>query len=158
MNAPKQQKDFTSSKAGGFTIIEVVLVLAIAALIFLMIFVALPALQRGQANTARKNDANTIAAAVTSYRTNTNGSLPTTYAQLASYIDNLSQVVLPATGNLPTGAGTLAANATTLDTGAVRVRAKCSGGAAVAGSTKQAVVLTVVQNSANGYATICVNT
>ena len=40
----------------GFTIIEVVLVLAIAALIFLMIFVALPALQRGQANTARKND------------------------------------------------------------------------------------------------------
>ncbi|MCL2869540.1 prepilin-type N-terminal cleavage/methylation domain-containing protein, partial [Candidatus Saccharibacteria bacterium] len=32
----------------GFTIIEVVLVLAIAGLIFLMVFIALPALQRSQ--------------------------------------------------------------------------------------------------------------
>ena len=34
----------------GFTIIEVVLVLAIAGLIFLMVFIALPALQRSQRN------------------------------------------------------------------------------------------------------------
>jgi prepilin-type N-terminal cleavage/methylation domain-containing protein len=147
-----------TQKTNGFTIIEVVLVLAIAALIFLMIFVALPALQRGQANTARKNDANIIAGAVTSYRTNTNGSLPTTYDQLTSYIDNLSQIVLPATGTIPTGAGTLTADASTLDTAVVYARAKCSGSAAVSGSNKQAVVLTVVQNSANGYATVCVNT
>ena len=40
----------------GFTIIEVVLVLAIAGLIFLMVFVALPALQRSQRDTARRND------------------------------------------------------------------------------------------------------
>lgn len=40
----------------GFTIIEVVLVLAIAGLIFLMVFVALPALQRNQRDTQRKND------------------------------------------------------------------------------------------------------
>ena len=38
----------------GFTIIEIVLVLAIAGLIFLMIFVALPALQRSQRDTQRK--------------------------------------------------------------------------------------------------------
>ena len=37
------------AKQEGFTIIEVMLVLAIAALIFLMVFVALPALQRGSA-------------------------------------------------------------------------------------------------------------
>ena len=41
----------------GFTIIEVVLVLAIAGLIFLMVFLALPALNRGQRNTQRKRDA-----------------------------------------------------------------------------------------------------
>ncbi len=41
-------------KEKGFTIIEVVLVLAIAALIFLMVFIALPALQRNQRDTARK--------------------------------------------------------------------------------------------------------
>jgi type II secretory pathway pseudopilin PulG len=39
-----------------FTIIEVVLVLAIAGLIFLMVFIALPALQRSQRDAQRKND------------------------------------------------------------------------------------------------------
>lgn len=43
-------------KKQGFTIIEVVLVLAIAGLIFLMVFIALPALQRNQRDTQRKND------------------------------------------------------------------------------------------------------
>ena len=38
-------------KDRGFTIIEVVLVLAIAALIFLMVFIALPALQASQRDT-----------------------------------------------------------------------------------------------------------
>ena len=41
---------------GGFTIIEVVLVLAIAGLIFLMVFIALPALQRSQRDTQRRDD------------------------------------------------------------------------------------------------------
>lgn len=51
----------------GFTIIEVVLVLAIAALIFLMIFVALPALQASQRDTARKNDASIVASGVVKF-------------------------------------------------------------------------------------------
>lgn len=38
----------------GFTIIEVVLVLAIAGLIFMMVFIALPALQRNQRDTKKK--------------------------------------------------------------------------------------------------------
>jgi prepilin-type N-terminal cleavage/methylation domain-containing protein len=64
-------------KRSGFTIIEVVLVLAIAGLIFLMVFVALPALQRSQRDTARKNIYSGIGAAVTTYRSNNNGALPT---------------------------------------------------------------------------------
>ena len=48
----------------GFTIIEVVLVLAIAGLIFLMVFVALPALQRNQRDTQRKQDYADLAAAI----------------------------------------------------------------------------------------------
>jgi prepilin-type N-terminal cleavage/methylation domain-containing protein len=48
----------------GFTIIEVVLVLAIAGLIFLMIFIALPALQRSQRDTQRKRDADRFLAAI----------------------------------------------------------------------------------------------
>lgn len=48
----------------GFTIIEVVLVLAIAGLIFLAIFIALPALQRAQRDQARKNDVGLVADAI----------------------------------------------------------------------------------------------
>ena len=48
------KKNIKSKK--GFTIIEVVLVLAIAGLIFLMVFVALPALQRSQRDTQRRDD------------------------------------------------------------------------------------------------------
>ena len=61
----------------GFTIIEVVLVLAIAGLIFLMVFVALPALQRSQRDTQRRNDLARVATAITQFQTNNNGKLPT---------------------------------------------------------------------------------
>ena len=57
-------------KEKGFTIIEVVLVLAIAALIFLMVFIALPALQSSQRDTARKNDVGIVAAAVNTWSGN----------------------------------------------------------------------------------------
>ena len=54
----------------GFTIIEVVLVLAIAGLIFLMVFIALPALQRSQRDTARRNDMSRVDTSLTQYQTN----------------------------------------------------------------------------------------
>lgn len=60
----------------GFTIIEVVLVLAIAGLIFLMVFIALPALQRGQRNTQREDDLARVLTAVNDFQTNNNGKTP----------------------------------------------------------------------------------
>lgn len=76
-------------KEKGFTIIEVVLVLAIAGLIFLMVFIALPALQSSQRDTARKNDVNTVAAAVNSFMGNNRGAFPTS-GTLSSYVSNVS--------------------------------------------------------------------
>ncbi|MDB5159778.1 MAG: hypothetical protein JWO99_41 [Candidatus Saccharibacteria bacterium] len=67
----------TSSK--GFTIIEVVLVLAIAGLIFLMVFIALPALQRNQRDTQRKNDMGRLSSAIVNYTNSNRGALPTNY-------------------------------------------------------------------------------
>ena len=139
----------------GFTIIEVVLVLAIAALIFLMIFVALPALQRGQANTARKNDASTIASALNTYRTNNSGSLPTSYAQLSSYIDDLSQLTIPNTGAISSGAGSFSDLEGSLDTARVFRAAKCNGNTVVDGTSKQAAVLTVLETSADNFTAFC---
>ena len=60
----------------GFTIIEVVLVLAIAGLIFLMVFIALPALQRSQRNTRRRQDMARILSSFTEYSSNNNGKVP----------------------------------------------------------------------------------
>jgi prepilin-type N-terminal cleavage/methylation domain-containing protein len=60
----------------GFTIIEVVLVLAIAGLIFLMVFIALPALQRSQRNTQREDDLSRVLTAANDYQTNNNGKSP----------------------------------------------------------------------------------
>ena len=60
----------------GFTIIEVVLVLAIAGLIFLMVFIALPALQRSQRNTQRKDDLARMITAITEYKSNNSNKSP----------------------------------------------------------------------------------
>lgn len=77
MNVRKQAK--------GFTIIEVVLVLAIAGLIFLMVFIALPALQRSQRDAARKSEAGTVTSAIQSYMSNNRNAIPTA-AQIAEYV------------------------------------------------------------------------
>lgn len=65
-----------SQKQQGFTIIEVVLVLAIAGLIFLVVFLAVPALQRSQRDTARKNDLSRFMSQISSYQSNNKGTVP----------------------------------------------------------------------------------
>lgn len=70
MNVQKKNRE------KGFTIIEVVLVLAIAALIFLMVFIALPALQRSQRDTQRKNDMSRVLTAIQNYQSNNRNGLP----------------------------------------------------------------------------------
>ena len=87
-------------KEKGFTIIEVVLVLAIAGLIFLMVFIALPALQRNQRDTARKSDVASVVSGVVAYTGNNRGIFPTTDS-LTSYAkdvsDNTTSVVVNST-------------------------------------------------------------
>lgn len=79
----------TKHNKQGFTIIEVVLVLAIAGLIFLMVFIALPALQRGQRDDARKRDVSLIATAVTNFSSANRGRMPNN-SELQGYLDELS--------------------------------------------------------------------
>lgn len=63
-------------KSQGFTIIEVMIVLAVAGLIMLIVFLAVPALQRNSRNTSRKNDASLLLAAFSEYSSNNNGQIP----------------------------------------------------------------------------------
>lgn len=65
-----------NTKESGFTIIEVVLVLAIAGLIFLVVFLALPQLQRSQRDSARQSDVGRLISAITTYASNEGSGLP----------------------------------------------------------------------------------
>src|SRR5690349_17412252 len=86
-NHVKDQK-----KSAGFTIIEVLIVLAIAGLILLIVFLAVPALQRNSRNTTAKNDAQNVLGGVSEYQGANNGKLPTT--------------ITSASGDITFGAGT----------------------------------------------------
>lgn len=147
-------------KQKGFTIIEVVLVLAIAALIFLMVFIALPALQRNQKDQARRTVMGKVASAVTTYQSNRRSQQPTTGALLAPYADGVASGT---NGSLENGSYTLvvsawatgatvgAANQSTIQ---VYTGAKCdpTGAFAVVGTAKQAAVLIGLEN---GNAVVC---
>jgi prepilin-type N-terminal cleavage/methylation domain-containing protein len=64
---------YKTKREEGFTIIEVLIVLAIAGLIILIVFLAVPALQRNSRNTQRNNDASLIAGAINECLNNRNG-------------------------------------------------------------------------------------
>ena len=62
----------------GFTIIEVMIVLAIAALILLIVFLAVPALQRNSRNTQYRSEAARILGGANELVANSSGNVPTT--------------------------------------------------------------------------------
>lgn len=155
MNTRKQQ---------GFTIIEVVLVLAIAGLIFLMVFIALPALQRGQRDTGRKNDVSTVTSALNTYLSNNKGSFTgLTTDTLRSYVDSLSQYDKSADLSLDTGTG-----AVTVTTNTVKVRTSATCPATMpapgtlsitlsGGSARQAAVVAALENNGSQAIVYCQN-
>lgn len=79
-------KQYKRSNNKGFTIIEVVLVLAIAGLIFLMVFIALPALQRGQRDAQRKEDLSRVQTQMINYLASTRGAVPNTEDSFGKFV------------------------------------------------------------------------
>lgn len=80
---------------GGFTIIETLIVLAIAGFILLIVFETIPALERSSRNNQRKQDVQTVLAAVSHYELSNSGDLPGSpspnflqYVQLTYYDQN----------------------------------------------------------------------
>jgi prepilin-type N-terminal cleavage/methylation domain-containing protein len=80
------------NKQRGFTIIEVALVLAVAALIFLVVFLAVPALQRNQRDDARKRDVSNVVQAVVNSVANRNAQLITGAAYDGSKLSGTADV------------------------------------------------------------------
>ncbi len=158
----------------GFSIIEVVLVLAIAGLIFLMVFIAFPALQRGQHDGARKNDMSVVTSAVGTFRSNNRGSFGTpggtgagnlNSTSLRAYIDRLDQYDKDTAVTVLSGTGSATVTATK-DTIQVKVGAKCPdsmpapGTMAVsldASSTRTAAVVSALENNGATEVAYCQN-
>jgi type IV pilus assembly protein PilA len=61
----------------GFTIIEVMIVLAIAGLIIVIVLLAVPALQRNGRNTGIRSDANQLLGYISTFNTDNQGAVPT---------------------------------------------------------------------------------
>ncbi len=70
----------------GFTIIEVLIVLAIAGLILLIVFLAVPALQRNSRNTTIKNDASAFAGGFSEFSSNNDGTQASTVSQSGAVV------------------------------------------------------------------------
>lgn len=137
-----------STRTKGFTIIEVVLVLAIAGLIFLMVFIALPTLQQNQRDTQRRDDISRFKAQINQYQANNKGAVPTTGCVatttgsaadfVARYVQNFND---PASGSTyPCGTAAITAASAT-GTWYYATGQKCNGEAlqANAGSRNYAV-------------------
>lgn len=134
-------------KTEGFTIIEVLIVLAIAGLILLIVFLAVPALQRNSRNTQARNGAASILSAVNDWSNNNNGTTPT-FISVASNGDitvGTSTSNRSVMGKTQGGyTATMSSTAPAADqTGvfAVATDRKCDGNALASGTQRRAVAV-----------------
>ena len=88
-------------KKGGFTLIETVMVLAIAGLILVVVFLAVGGAQRANRDTQRVNEAGQIAAAMEAYARDHDGAYPLAVGGTivgTTYFANIKDV---STGDVP---------------------------------------------------------
>lgn len=137
----------TTKNRDGFTIIEVVLVLAIAALIFLIVFLAVPSLQRSQRDTQRRHDMSRFVSQVQQYQSNNTGAIPDG-ANIATFVTNYMNVggdtfADPSVGNYTvTAANAATANSTsTVGTIYYVVNATCDGETVSSGSGARKIAI-----------------
>ncbi len=149
-------------KEEGFTIIEVLIVLAIAGLILLVVFLAVPALQRNARNTQRREDVSNIMAGVSEYVSNNNGRLPTgtegSGNRLTLKGDSGTNTVSVALGYYDAGKVSVTStvpgdNGTTDDTVVLISGAKCSPdtvGKPISGSSRSIAAIYTLEGSDGG--------
>jgi prepilin-type N-terminal cleavage/methylation domain-containing protein len=76
MKKTNTRKSLFGQTAQGFTIVEIMIVLAIAGLILLIVFEAIPNLTRNSRNNTRKQDVTNILQVISQYELNNSGNFP----------------------------------------------------------------------------------
>jgi prepilin-type N-terminal cleavage/methylation domain-containing protein len=148
------------SKQSGFTIIEVLIVLAIAGLILLVVFLAVPALQRNSRNTTAKNEASALASAATEFTNNAGGTLPVAADDDAILALTKNKTI---TGLTVEAYSAGAISAPDFEAAVLVTGAKCgSSGAATTtptdGPTRSMILVYSVENSAGDPIAQCIET
>lgn len=78
---------YQANQQRGFTIVEMMLVVAIAGLIMMTVLLSVPALTRAGHNNQRKQDAASILNAVSRYQLNNSGAFPASYNDIKQWAD-----------------------------------------------------------------------
>jgi prepilin-type N-terminal cleavage/methylation domain-containing protein len=112
----------TAASSQGFTIIEVLIVLAIAGLILLVVFLAVPALQRNSRNTQYRTEASRILAGAQEFMNNNGGTLPTN-SDATTILDNANSKSI--TSLTVVNPGTAVAVTPTLTAATLETGVKC---------------------------------
>jgi prepilin-type N-terminal cleavage/methylation domain-containing protein len=111
----------------GFTIIEVLIVLAIAGLILLIVFLAVPALQRNARDTSRKDDVSRILGAAQEVINNNGGQISgLTSANLQSAVGKLGYYDPTSVTVSATAAPTTGSTGTSTDAVTVYPKSTCT--------------------------------
>jgi prepilin-type N-terminal cleavage/methylation domain-containing protein len=131
----------------GFTLIEVVIVLAIAALIMVIVFLAVQGANRAQRDTARKTTANQILAATQQYAGNNSGDMPSVPNDLASYFSTPPSD--PQTGTYVVAA--FSSGTADSTTRLIMSPGTCNGSAVDADPTARTFAVSIYQENGGAY-------
>lgn len=135
----------------GFTIIEVLIVLAIAATIILIALQAVPALNRNSRNTKRKTDIANLVSAINEYAGNNSGTLPTAASDMTANVKFQQYSTSSVTSSPLTASGTVANpnsdTAITVVPGGVCDTSTTNVGGATYSSARNFVVLYTLEGS-----------
>jgi prepilin-type N-terminal cleavage/methylation domain-containing protein len=135
----------------GFTIIEVLIVLAIAGLIMLIVFLAVPALQRNSRNTQRTNDVGRALGAASEVLNNNNGQLSQlTTANLQAALG--STLAYYSLTSVTAGAGTASSAGTDTNVMRIHTGATCNGNAVAVGTTRQLAATFAIEGGSGDIA------
>lgn len=142
----------------GFTIIEVLIVLAIVGLIMLIVFLAVPNLQRNARNTTIKNDVQLVLGGVGEFQGANSGKLPTAVAtdpvsgevRYTRNASNPTSIKVQGTTTVRSSANAPAAATPPLGEIQVSLGWKCSGGPANAPAPSPRAVASIYTIETSG--------
>jgi prepilin-type N-terminal cleavage/methylation domain-containing protein len=150
----------------GFTIIEVLIVLAIAGLIMVIVFLAVPALQRNSRNTRYRTEANQLLAAYAEFVNTNNRTAPANGTSSTPFLTTAAAIDADKVGNLTKNKNitqlTIEAynaagqTAPTLNKATIAKVARCTGtGSTTSGAPQQVAIIYAIEDSAGNVQAMC---